>query len=159
MPKMDLDAVDVRILRELQADSRLSNVELAGRVGLSASPCLARVRALTTSGLIKRHVTLLDPQLLGLNLTVFVNVSLINQSEPVLQAFQAAIDTCSEVMECYLMTGDSDYLLRVIVADVQELRAFILNRLTTIEAVSGIRSSIALDQVKYETALPIKDVE
>ena len=157
MPKVELDAVDVRILRALQSDSSLTNVQLADRVGLSASPCLVRVRALTTSGLIKRQVALLDPQLLGLKLTVFINVSLVNQSDLVLQTFQAAIDSCSEVLECYLMTGGSDYLLRVIVADVDELRNFILNRLTTVEGVSGIRSSIALDQVKYETALPIKD--
>jgi Lrp/AsnC family leucine-responsive transcriptional regulator len=157
MLPIGLDKVDVNILRELQEDSRLTNVELANRVGLSASPCLARVRALTEAGLIKRHVTLLDPQLLGLKLTVFINISLVNQSEPFLQRFQDAINSCSEVLECYLMTGDADYFLRVIVADVDELRDFILNRLTTIEGVSGIRSSIALNQVKYETALPIKD--
>ena len=157
MPEIALNSVDVNILRELQTDSRLTNVQLARRVGLSPSPCLARVRALTTSGLIKRQVSLLDPQLLGLKLTVFINVSLARQSEAALELFQNQINKCTEVMECYLMTGDADYLLRVIVADVIELRDFILNRLTTIEGVSSIRSSIALHQVKYETALPLKE--
>jgi Lrp/AsnC family leucine-responsive transcriptional regulator len=157
MPQIHLDAVDVKILRELQTDSRLTNVELAGRVGLSPSPCLARVRALTASGLIIRQVSILDPQLLGLKLTVFINVSLARQSEGALEQFQNQIQKCTEVLECYLMTGDADYLLRVIVADVVELRDFILNRLTTIEGVASIRSSIALHQVKYETALPVKE--
>lgn len=158
MPNIQLDKVDVKILRELQADASLTNVELANRVGLSPSPCLARVRALTASGLIKRQVSLLDAQLLGLKLTVFISVSLSRQSEDVLESFQNQINSFSEVLECYLMTGDADYLLRVIVADVVELRDFILNRLTTIEEVANIRSSIALDQVKYETALPVKEV-
>jgi DNA-binding Lrp family transcriptional regulator len=115
------------------------------------------VRALTASGLIIRQVSILDPQLLGLKLTVFINVSLARQSEGALEQFQNQIQKCTEVLECYLMTGDADYLLRVIVADVVELRDFILNRLTTIEGVASIRSSIALHQVKYETALPVKE--
>jgi Lrp/AsnC family leucine-responsive transcriptional regulator len=101
-------------------------------------------------------VCLLEPKLLGLNLSVFIQVSLDNQSEGMLEIFQTAINTCKEVLECYLMTGDSDYFLRVIVADIDELRDFILNRLTTIKGVSNIRSSIALKQIKYETAIPIK---
>lgn len=157
MPKIKLDKVDVNILKELQADSRLTNIELASRVGLSPSPCLSRVRALNTSGLIKRHVTLLDPKLLGLNVSVFIQISLDRQSEAMLENFQAAVNDCSEVQECYLMTGDADYLLRVIVEDVDALRDFILNRLTTIDGVSNIRSSVALHQVKYETALPIRE--
>jgi DNA-binding Lrp family transcriptional regulator len=156
MPKIELDRIDMNILKELQTDANITNADLAKRVGLSPSPCLTRVRAFRESGLIKRQVCLLEPKLLGLNLSVFIQVSLDNQSEGMLEIFQTAINTCKEVLECYLMTGDSDYFLRVIVADIDELRDFILNRLTTIKGVSNIRSSIALKQIKYETAIPIK---
>ncbi len=156
MPKIELDRIDMNILKELQTDASITNADLAKRVGLSPSPCLTRVRAFRESGLIKRQVCLLEPKLLGLNLSVFIQVSLDNQSEGMLEIFQTAINTCKEVLECYLMTGDSDCFLRVIVADIDELRDFILNRLTTIKGVSNIRSSIALKQIKYETAIPIK---
>ena len=156
MPKIDLDRIDMNILRELQTDSSITNADLAKRVGLSPSPCLTRVKAFRESGLIKRQVCLLEPKLLGLNLSVFIQVSLDHQSKEMLEIFQTAINACKEVLECYLMTGDADYLLRVVVADTDELRDFILNRLTTIKGVSNIRSSIALKQIKYETAIPVK---
>ena len=156
MPKIELDRIDMNILRELQTDSSITNADLAKRVGLSPSPCLTRVKAFRESGLIKRQVCLLEPKLLGLNLSVFIQVSLDHQSKEMLEIFQTAINGCKEVLECYLMTGDADYLLRVIVADTDELRDFILNRLTTIKGVSNIRSSIALKQIKYETAIPVK---
>jgi Lrp/AsnC family leucine-responsive transcriptional regulator len=156
MPKIELDRIDMNILKELQTDASITNADLAKRVGLSPSPCLTRVRAFRESGLIKRQVCLLEPKLLGLNLSVFIQVSLDHQSKEMLEIFQAAINARKEVLECYLMTGDADYLLRVIVADTDELRDFILNHLTTIKGVSNIRSSIALKQIKYETAIPIK---
>jgi DNA-binding Lrp family transcriptional regulator len=157
MPKTatPIDAVDRRILRLLQSDAKISNAELSRRVGLSPSPCLARVRALERSGVISRHVTLLDAPKVGLGVSVFIQVSLEQQVERALNAFQAAICTYPEVMECYLMTGDADYLLRVVVADVPALERFILERLTKIRGVASIRSSFALKQVKYETALPL----
>ena len=155
MPNMDLDAIDQRIVGELQDNARLTNVELAARVGLSPSPCLARVRALEQSGVINRYVTLLDPAKLGLNVSMFNQVSLEKQIEPALEMFQAAINSFPEVMECYLMTGDSDYLLRVIVPDMQALEKFIVGRLSKTPGVANIRSSLALKQVKYKTALPL----
>ena len=155
MPNMDLDAIDQRIVGELQDNARLTNVELAARVGLSPSPCLARVRALEQSGVINRYVTLLDPAKLGLNVSMFIQVSLEKQIEPALEMFQAAISSFPEVMECYLMTGDSDYLLRVIVPDMQALEKFIVGRLSKTPGVANIRSSLALKQVKYKTALPL----
>jgi Lrp/AsnC family leucine-responsive transcriptional regulator len=155
MPKINLDNKDIAILNQLQKNARLSNVQLAKKVGLSPSPCLARVKALSLSGVIKRHVTLLDPEKVNLTLSVFIQISLERQSEVVLERFEKAVIAWSEVLECYLMTGDADYLLRVTVKDINALRVFILNRLTTIDGVSNIRSSIALNQVKYETALPI----
>jgi Lrp/AsnC family leucine-responsive transcriptional regulator len=150
-----LDTTDVRILQELQRDAKLSNVELAGRVHLSPSPCLARVRALEQSGIISRYVTLLDPLRVGQAVSVFIQVRLEQQVKRALETFEAAVSSWPEVMECYLMTGDSDYLLRVVVADVPALERFILERLSKIRGVANIRSSFALKQVKYETALPL----
>ena len=155
MLKNSLDATDIRILQELQRDAKLTNVELAARVHLSPSPCLARVRALEQSGIINRYVTLLDPLKVGQAVSVFIQVRLEQQVKRALETFEAAVSTWPEVMECYLMTGDSDYLLRVVVADVPALERFILERLSKIRGVANIRSSFALKQVKYETALPL----
>ena len=150
-----LDPTDAEILANLQADAKLTNVELAARVHLSPSPCLARVRALERDHVIDRYVTLLNPLAVGLGVSVFIQISLDTQVRHVLEVFESAIRARPEVMECYLMTGDSDYLLRVVVPDVQALEAFIVNALTTIPGVARIRSSFALKQVKYETALPL----
>ena len=152
---MDLDAVDLRILRELQADASLSNVELARRVHLSPSPCLARVKALQASGLIRQYVALLDAKQLGLHLNVFISISLKQQTRAALEAFEAAICAREEVMECYLMTGESDYLIRVAVPDMAALERFIIEQLSPMKQVEKIRSSFALKQVRYKTALPL----
>ncbi len=127
---------------------------LAERVGLSPSPCLARVRALEEAGVIARRVTLLDAAKLGPSLSVFIQVTLEKQIEEMLESFEQSIKRFPEVMECYLMTGDSDYLLRVVVRDTIELQHFIIERLTKARGVANIRSSFALKQVKYKTALP-----
>jgi len=153
---MDLDAVDRRILAELQADASLSNVELARRVHLSPSPCLARVKALEASGLIRQYVALLDPQRLGLNLNVFISISLKQQTREALSDFEGAICVHDEVLECYLMTGDADYLIRVAVPDMAALERFIIERISPLPQVEKIRSSFALKQVRYKTALPLQ---
>ncbi|MCB2033201.1 MAG: Lrp/AsnC family transcriptional regulator [Ottowia sp.] len=150
-----LDSADLRILRELQEDASLSNVELARRVHLSPSPCLARVKALQARGLIRKYVALLDAQQLGLHLNVFISISLKQQSRSALQEFEGRIAARDEVMECYLMTGDADYLLRVAVPDMPALERFILEQLSPIAQVEKIRSSFALKQVRYKTALPL----
>lgn len=155
---MNLDAVDLKILEQLQEDSSLTNVELAKRVHLSASPCLMRVKALESEGVIKRYVALTDPHKLGLGLNVFISISLKEQSKLALSDFEASICKHEEVMECYLMTGDSDYLIRVAVADIAALERFILERLTPIPGIEKIRSSFALKQVRYKTALPLKSI-
>lgn len=152
-----LDAIDVRILNELQANARLTNVELASRVHLSPSPCLARVRALEEAGLISSYVTLLDPLQVGLSVSVFIEIRLERQVERALNSFEDAIMGYPEVMECYLMTGNSDYLLRVVVQDVQALERFIVDELSKIPGVANIQSSFALKQVKYKTALPLPE--
>ena len=155
---MNLDAIDLRILEQLQADASLSNVELAKRVHLSPSPCLARVRALENAGLIRQYVALLDAQQLGLHLNVFISISLKQQSRETLEAFEQRITLREEVMECYLMTGDADYLLRVAVPDMPALERFILEQVAPIAEVEKIRSSFALKQVRYKTALPMHNL-
>ena len=158
MPKINLDATDWKILAWLQDDARLSNVELAKAVNLSPSPCLARVRRLEEAGLISRYVSLLDALALGLTVSVFIQVRLERQVEKALETFERAIAERPEVMECYLMTGDSDYMLRVMVADVQALERFIVDFLAKIPGVGNLKSSFALKQVKYKTALPLAGV-
>ena len=151
------DAIDWRILGILQDDARISNVDLARAVGLSPSPCLARVRALEEAGYIRRYVSLLDPRRVGLAVSVFIQVTLEKQIEPALDVFEKAIRTRPEVMECYLMTGEADYLLRVVVPDLQALEHFILQFLSRVPGVGNIKSSFSLKQVKYETALPLPE--
>ena len=153
---MKLDPIDIRILNELQNDSSHSNVELAKRVHLSPSPCLMRVKALKDKGVIRNYVALADPKILGLGLNVFISISLKEQSKEALSQFEQRISEHDEVMECYLMTGDSDYLIRVAVADMGALEKFILEQLTPIPGVEKIRSSFALKQVRYKTALPLR---
>lgn len=152
---MNLDATDLRILDELQRDGSLSNVELARRVHLSPSPCLARVKALESAGIIVRYVALANAAALGLGLNVFISISLKSQDKEALANFERRIAEHDEVMECYLMTGDSDYLIRVAVADIGALEQFILEQLTPIPGIDKIRSSFALKQVSYKTALPL----
>jgi Lrp/AsnC family leucine-responsive transcriptional regulator len=152
---MKLDTIDIRILNELQNDSSHSNVELAKRVHLSPSPCLMRVKALKDKGVIRNYVALADPKVLGLGLNVFISISLKEQSKEALAQFEQRISEHDEVMECYLMTGDSDYLIRVAVADMGALEKFILEQLTPIPGIEKIRSSFALKQVRYKTALPL----
>ncbi len=150
-----LDSIDLKILSVLQTDASLSNVELARRVHLSPSPCLARVKALRQAGVIRRHVALLDPEAVGLGVSVFISISLREQNTAALAEFERRIERCDEVMECYLMTGDADYLLRVVVPDIRALERFVLDRLSPIPGVEKIRSSFTLKQVRYKTELPL----
>jgi Lrp/AsnC family leucine-responsive transcriptional regulator len=152
---MKLDSIDLSILRHLQQDGSLTNVELARRVHLSPSPCLMRVKALESAGVIERYVALTNARALGLGLNVFISISLKEQSRASLAEFERRIAEHDEVMECYLMTGDSDYLIRVALADIAALERFILNQLTPIPGIEKIRSSFALKQVRYKTALPL----
>ena len=152
---MDLDAIDRRILTELQADARISNAALAEAVGLSPSPCLRRLRALEAAGVIRRYAALLEPAEVGLPISVFVQVTLERQIDRALETFETAIQDRPEVMECYLMTGDADYLLRVVVSDLTAYERFLKEHLTRVSGVASIKSSFALNQVKYSTALPL----
>lgn len=155
MPEITLDAIDRRILTVLQDNARVSNVELAEASGISASPCWRRVRELERIGVIDRYVTLVDPASVGLPVSVFIQVSLEMQVESALEKFEQVVLDRPEVMECYLMTGDADYMLRVVVADLEAYERFLMDHLTRVPVVANIRSSFALKQVKYRTALPV----
>ena len=157
--KTDLDEIDRRILASLQAHARLRNVELAEQVGLSASPCLRRVKRLEETGVIRGFATLVDPEAVGLPVSVFVQVTLERQAEASLEAFESHITEWPEVMECYLMTGDADYLLRVVAADLTAYQEFLMNKLTRVEGVASIKSSFALRRIAYRTALPVDTAE
>ena len=150
-----LDPTDLRLLDHLQTDARITNVALAESASLSPAPCLRRVRDLEAAGVIRGYATLLDPEALGLHVSAFIQISLEKQVVNALRNFEETIASYPEVMECYLMTGDSDYLLRVVAHDLKGLQSLIVDRLARLPNVANIRSSIALKQVKYKTALPL----
>ena len=137
----------------------MTNTDLARRVALSESACLRRLRALETAGVIRRYAAVINERAVGLPISVFVTVTLSSQSEAALSAFEQAVAAVPEVMECYLMTGDSDYLLRVVAPDLDAFQVFLLQHLTKIPGVSSIKSSFALKQVAYRTALPLGHLE
>ncbi len=152
---VDLDATDRKLLRLLQSDGRASNVDLARSANLSESACLRRVRALEQSGVISRYAAVLDERAVGLPLSVFVTVTLSSQAEGALTAFERAIAQVREVAECYLMTGTSDYLLRLTVRDVDDLERVHSRELTRIPGVTRISSSIAMRTVVKRPELPL----
>lgn len=152
---MSLDRIDYQILHHLQNSARMTNAELAEEVGLSPSPCLRRVKAMERDGVLCRYVGIVDPASVGLPINVFVNVSLTSQDQAALSEFEHRVADYPEVMECYLMTGDSDYQLRVLVPDLDSYQRFLIDKLTCIKGVSNIRSSFALKQVVHRTELPL----
>lgn len=149
------DSYDRAILKTLQQDGRVSNVELAERVNLSESACLRRVRALENSGLIKGYTAVLDQQQLGLSGNVFVNITLVHSDLADLSAFEAAVQRIPEVMECYLMTGEFDYLLRVVVSNVDDFERIHRKHLTQLPGVARLNSSFTLRTVRKTSQLPI----
>ncbi|GAA0322589.1 Lrp/AsnC family transcriptional regulator [Sphingomonas oligophenolica] len=155
MPTFVTDAIDRRILSELQRDGRMTNQELSEKVGLSPSPCLRRLRQLESDGLIIGYVALVSPEKLGLGVTAFIRVRLDQQDDRHLSLFEEAVAQFPEVMECYLMTGDADYQLRVVVDDLKAFEDFLRHKLTRIEGVSQLTTSFALRPIVYKTALPI----
>ena len=155
MQNSTLDKIDREILKVLQADARTSIVDVADSVGLSPSPCARRVKRLEAKGIIVRYATVIDQKAVGLPVSVFCNVTLEKQVKGALETFQAAVLKRPEVMECYLMTGESDYLLRVVVADLDAYERFIVEHLTRVPGIANIKSSFALKQVAYRTELPL----
>lgn len=155
MPIRKLDELDRKILRYLQADGRMSLADLAGKVGLSPSPCLRRVRMLERLGVIARYVAVLDQRAVGLPVSVFVSIKLDRQRQESLDSFAKAIARWPEVLECYLMTGPRDYWLRVVVPDLDAYERFVKQKLTRLEGIASIELSFALEQVKYTNVLPV----
>lgn len=156
MPSVQLDELDRKILERLQLDGRISNQQLSEEVGLSPSPCLRRLRQLEVEGVISRYVALVNPEAVGLGVTAFVRVRLDQQDDRHLALFEAAVAEFPEVMECYLMTGEADYQLRVLVGSLGEFEDFLRHRLTRIEGVGQVTTSFALRPVVYRTALPVR---
>jgi Lrp/AsnC family leucine-responsive transcriptional regulator len=153
---MKLDRYDRHILEVLQADGRISNQELADRIGLSPSPCLRRVRALEEAGIIAGYRALVDAKKLGLSLIAFVNISMDRHTPERFANFDATVSALPEVLECSLITGrDADYQLKIIVRDMEAYQDLLLHKITRIDGVSGVHSSFVLRQVVERTALPV----
>ena len=151
-----LDRTDRRILLEMQKNGAISNLELAEKVGLSASPCSRRVKALQDAGFILKTVTLLDAKKLGLDLLAMISISMDRHTPERFEAFEKAVNEYDEVLECYLITGQSaDYVLKVVVEDMEGYQKFLLGKLTRLEGVSGVHSSFVMRKVVERTALPI----
>lgn len=153
---MNLDRYDKQILEALQDNGRLSNQELADRIGLSPSPCLRRVRRLEESGLIRAYRALLQARSLGLNLMAFIQISMDRHTPERFANFEKHVEACPEILECHLITGqDADYLLKVIVADMDAFQSLLLERITRIDGVTGVHSSFVMKSPVNKTALPI----
>lgn len=158
-PDPTLDAVDQRILQLLQQDARVPNAELARRVGLTATPTLERVRRLEREGVIRGYHASVDPERLGRGLTVLASVTLAMHDAPAVDAFLRAIDALPEVMECHHMTGEADFLLKVLAADTRGYERLLRESLTQLPGVRKIRTSVVLSTPKHRTTIPMTDLE
>lgn len=154
---MRLDSVDISILTELQDNGRLTNAELAERVGLSASACHRRVKALESAGVVDRYVAILSEEALGRGITVYVQVTLDNQKRETLQGFEDAVTHVPEVMECYLMSGEADYLVRVLVRDANDYERVHREVLSALPGVARLNSSFTIRRVFSRTTMPVPD--
>ena len=156
---MRLDRTDRRILLAMQGSGRISNLELAELVGLSPTPCSRRVKRLEESGLIRKHVTLLNQSMLGLKLTAYIGISMDRHTPDRFETFETEVATYPEVMECSVVTGQSsDYLLKAVVPDMEYYEKFLLGRLTRIAGVTGVHSSFELRRVVQRTELPLEHI-
>jgi len=155
MPKSAFDAIDLKIISLLQTDGRMTAQDVAAKVGLSASPCARRIRILEEGGFIKGYVAVVDEAKFGLSVSAFASVKLARQHEDDLDKFAHSVSRWPEVVDCYLMTGPRDYLLRILVRDLAEYEAFLKNKLTRLEEVASIETSFALTQIKRTNSLPI----
>ena len=156
MGELKLDEIDRSILQVLQRDAGLSNAEVAARVGLSASPCWRRIQRLEQDGAIRGRVALLDPGALGLSVIVFAQVKLSAHGRRALPEFEEAICQFPEVLECYTVTGDTDFVLRILTRNIESYEQLLRGRLLQLPHVGEVHSTIALTQVKYTTELPLR---
>jgi len=152
---MKLDAIDRRILKALQRDGRLQNIELAKEVGLSASPCLRRVKLLEEAGIIERYVAVVNAARVGKGLTVFARIWLTGQDAETVDHFTDSIRQLPNVVECHLMAGDCDFLLRVVAADLDDYRRFQIEHLTRIKGVQSVKTEIPMQKIKLTSEIPV----
>lgn len=155
MTRVKLDNIDRNILRELQDEGRITNVELANRVGISAPPCLRRVRALEDAGFIRGYHADLEPSDLGYNVTVFAQVGLNSQSEPDLVAFERLINSWPEVRECYMLAGETDFILKIVAKDWETYQGFVMEKLTPAPNVAHVKSSLTIRSSKSDPGVPV----
>jgi len=155
MRRVKLDRIDRRILADLQADGRMTNVELARRAGISAPPCLRRVRALEEAGYIRGYHADLDAPALGFGVTVFAQVGLASQAEQDLRAFEALVQSWPEVRECHMLAGEADFLLKIVTLDWDVYQRFLTTRLTAAPNVSHVKSALAIRTAKAEPGVPV----
>lgn len=155
MPNLTLDAIDLKIIRALQSSGRSTANELAAIVGLSPSPCARRVRLLEQAGVIKGYAAVIDQSKVGLPISAFASIKLVRQHEEDLDRFSDAVAMWPEVVDCYLMTGQRDYLMRIVVRDLEAYERFLKEKLTRLEGVASIETSFALGQVKRSEHLPL----
>lgn len=156
MVRVKLDAIDLRILRDLQEDGRITNVDLAKRAGISPPPCLRRVRALEETGCIRGYHADLDADALGYGVKVFANVGLHSQAEADLLAFEQLIATWPEVRECHMLAGETDFLLKIVATDWDAYQRFLTTRLTAAPNVSVVKSALAIRSSKHLPGVPIE---
>jgi DNA-binding Lrp family transcriptional regulator len=155
MRRIKLDRIDRRILRDLQDDGRMTNVELARRAGISAPPCLRRVRALEEAGYIRGYHATIEPDALGYGVTVFAHVGLVSQAEGDLKAFEDLVGGWPEVREAHMLAGETDFLLKVVAIDWDSYHRFLTTKLTTAPNVSHVKSALAIRSSKYAVGVPI----
>ncbi len=156
MRRSKLDKIDLRILRDLQADGRITNVDLAHRAGISAPPCLRRVRALEEAGLIRGYHADVNPEALGFGVTVFAGVGLASQAENDLKAFEQLVSSWPEVREAHMLAGETDFLLKVVASDWDSYQRFLTTKLTAAPNVTHVKSSLAIRASKFEPGVPIE---
>lgn len=152
---MKLDEIDLRILSDLQANGRMTNVELAQRAGISAPPCLRRVRALEEAGYIRGYYAELSPQLLGFSVTIFAHVGLSSQKDADLRAFEQLVSSWPEVRECHMLAGEADFLLKVVARNWDEYQQFLTQKLTAAPTVTHVKSSLAVKNCKNIPGVPV----
>jgi len=158
MQRVKLDRIDRRILKDLQDNGRITNVELSRRAGISAPPCLRRVRALEEAGYIQGYHAALEPKSLGVHVTVVAQVGLTSQAEPDLEAFEEIVRSWPEVRECFMLAGETDFLLKVVATDWDAYQEFLTTKLTATANISHIKSALSIRAAKSEPGVPI-DVE
>jgi Lrp/AsnC family transcriptional regulator, leucine-responsive regulatory protein len=150
-----IDPTDKRILAILQEDGRRKNTELADAINMTPAPCLRRVKELEQSGVIRKYVALVEPRLVGLNLTALIEVKLVSQTQPRLESFERAVSRLPNVLECFLVTGEWDYVLKVVASDLDEYQQFLVTKLTSSRDIQSLKSTIVMKSVKQTTALQV----